>query len=303
MRPVPYIDRKFRIIFAFLAGFYMLVHGTRFDIHRALVSPMFYVVLTISCVAAWLLIEWVHYVTKRLDKIYSWHSKLLERIIAQLLLAVVVPLLFDLFIFSIYFTIIGTNIFENGFFHADLPFIGVLLVVLSCYYCIHYFVATNKNNPNAVVNDNKYAIQHDYDHTSIIFEKRENSVITTENKFKLLAAICPGLDTEIDLETDILYFYSANKQVYMVGTAGTEYPVVNNLTTLSELLQDINYVRISRSVILNFSNVVDYMEGDKRDTLSLMFTDSNLPALKQHNEDYFAVTKNYIPAVIAYFEE
>lgn len=280
MEPIHYNSRKFRIIIAFLAGFYMLVHGTRFDIHRALVSPMFYVVLAISCVAAWLLIEWVHYVTKRLDAIYSWHSKLVERITLQLLLAVILPLLFDLAIFSVYFTIIGTNIFENGFLHADLPFIGVLLVVLSCYYCIHYFVATDKQHKSSQQNEEPRLI--------------ENARSSQAGTY--LIDLKDG--RHVYFQTDKAFcFYRMEKEVYMVTLSGETSALQATIASLREMLYGTEFLQINRAVILNTMVVEGYLPGSKRRTLELVFKVPYRSLLKMFIKDQFVVTEEHISAI------
>lgn len=144
MGTIHYNNRKLRIIAALAAGSYMVIHGTRFDLQRALKSPMFYVVVAVSCMAALLLVEFVHFVTKRLDVNYDWRSKFTERLVFQILFAVMLLLLMDAILFSVYFGIQGQSIFENRFFHADLPMVLILLVVLSGYYYIYYLRLTDK---------------------------------------------------------------------------------------------------------------------------------------------------------------
>lgn len=286
MNAVIYNNRKFRIISAFVASFCVVIYGTRFDVLRALTSPIFYLVLAISFAVAFLLVQFVHYITKRLDAHYDWRTQFVERMVFQILLGVVVPMVIDMILYSIYFAVLGQNIFENGFFHIDLPFVGMLLLLLNFYYCIYYFVLTDR-----------HALQREMKK-----EWASSEQTSAEKGRQLLTAICSGLDGTTDLKTDVLYFYSTNKQVYLVLHSGKELPVNSSLRALSEVLAEFNFTQINRSIILNFRTVLHFKTGTKRDTLTLLFKEKYHFLPSNHGNDYFVVTKHYIRSVLKVFD-
>jgi len=287
MSSVKYNNKKFRITVAFAASVIIIIFGTRFDVYRALTTPGFYFVLAMSFVIALLLVQFVHYVTIRLDKDYDWRTKLPERIVAQLLFGVLIPLLIDMAVYYVYFAMIGQSIFENGYFHIDIPFIALLLLLLNFYYCLHYFVLTDK-----------YSLSRKLKSVS-----PANGLPASGNDRQLLTVICPDLDDSIRLETDVIYFYSINKQIFMVLSSGKELPVSSTLQILGKALNGVGFSQINRSVVLNLNTVLHYKIGTKRDTLTIIFKDAYEPVFKQQNGDYFAVTKNYIKPFLKFLDQ
>lgn len=269
---VSYNNRLFRIIISISAGFYIVIYGTRFDILRALTSPMFYVVVAISCIVAWLLVSYVHYSTLKLDARYSWRSDFLLRFILQFVLCLTVPILIDLLIFSVYFAIIGQSIFENGFFYADIPFVGVLLGLLSGYYCIHYFVLTDE--------------QANQFEDSTRTGRVETFLLDLKNGQQIYVNTA-----------DIFCFYCVGKDVYMVPLNGERFEVFANISSLQNLLKNSDLYRINRSVILNFNSVSGYTRGSKRNTLELIFTPQYLELVRSFLPDQFIVTNDHVLSI------
>ena len=286
MGPVAYRNKKFRITIAVAAAFYMVIHGTRFDVYRALTSPAFYLVLAISFAAALLLIEFVHYFTQKLDIEYGWRSRFKERLVAQLLLGVIVPLVIDTIIFSVYFSFLGQNIFENGFFHIDLPYIAALLLLLNFYYCLCYFMLTSE----------RYAEQRVALALQGSNRNRENDNGTT---FEISTK-----GQHLYLKTDeIVCFYRNNRNVYLITQNEKEYPVKYTISQLQERYGYNGFSRINRGMLINLQMVTGYATGERKNTLQLILSEKHNGLISQLGKTQFQVTKEYLKEFKVLFED
>jgi len=279
MGPVQYKNRKFRIAAAFAGSLFIIVYGKPFDFHKAAVSPGFYLVLAISFSAALLLVEFVHFMTVKLDGRFGWRSMFPERLFLQVIYCILVPASVDLLLFSIYFNALGQSIFENGFFHIDLPVVTGMLIVLSFYYCLRYWMLTDSRNVERQLQLAKMA------HKGIA-QGSEIETLPVEQKGE-----------HINLKTgNILYFYRFGKYIKLVTLHGEEYQIRETISSLAERLSETQFVQINRSVILNFKAVKGYRNGSKRYTLELLFKNKYATVLREPIDE-FLVTKEHIATI------
>ena len=231
----------------------------------------------------------VHFISNWLDNHLSWYTNTASRITMQLLFGVLVPLLIDFVLIATYFHYMGSNVFENGFMRHDFPVIMCFIIMLNLLYAIVYF-KNSSQVPSSLPTDQRTE-------TSVVIEP-------TAKLRTFLASVSPDLDTDtLDITLDILYFYSFNKQVFMVTGNGREFIINTNLNLIDNLFSEVNFARINRSVVLNLGTTVEGFEnGAKRDTLSfIFFPQYNFP-LKVRNRDFFVVTKHYIKDVMDFFQ-
>lgn len=335
-KSIIYPNLTLRILIAAIASFYILFHGRSLDI-KVFASPLFYVAFTVSWVIAVLMVEWVNYVTKSLDKYNNWFSFPVKRMRKQLIFGIFVPLLIDFCLISIYFYFLGTNIFENGFIKHDFPVIVLFVFILNFFYATFYLYkyGNQKSKSNFTENKMDYSVvdmsdaindgavsnviaeeelKNVEDHGSATEMKQSGTIqfYTNEDKTNsyphlksFLASVCTEVDFyDVNIQDDLLYFYSYNKQVFMVNREGKEFLINTNLNLLEELFAEINFARINRSVVLNLETVAeDYETGTKRDTLSLVFFNNYLHLIEDRVEDFFIVTKNYIKPVTRMFDK
>lgn len=284
MGPVQYKNRKFRVAAAFGASLFIIIYGKPFNVYKAVSSPGFYLVLAISFCAALLLVELVHYITVKLDAKFGWRSMFADRLVAQVFLCVIVPVFIDLLLFWAYFSVLDQDIFENGFFHLDLPVVAGFLILLSFYYCLYYWMLTDARSLEKGL---ELAMKADQENKALIDQK---SAILMEHK---------GQHIYFKAE-DIFYFYRVGKDVKFVTFKGGEYPTKETIGSLAERFSDSGFLQINRSVILNFKTVKGYSRGAKRDTLYLIFKNRYKLLLNDADGD-FLVTKDHIAAIRSRF--
>ncbi|MCY1662574.1 LytTR family transcriptional regulator DNA-binding domain-containing protein [Chryseobacterium sp. SL1] len=279
MDSIHYNNRKLRIGAALAASVYIVLHGRINLFFKAVISVGFYVAVTVSFIIALLLVYYVHSVTIWLDKILDWRNSPVKRSTLQLVLGVITPTFLDIFFISIYFSIIGQNILENGFFLIDLPIIISFLIILNLYYLIHYLLLTEPKNIVSISKDSREPIQS-----------------------KTLAIEGDGTMMQFDVGQDILYVYRFKNHVNLFAFNGKEYPMKETLATVAEQFTDCGFIQINRSLALNFSIVEGYQPGPRRNTLELIFKRKYSGLLESQGIDRFIVTKEHIEKVKDFFE-
>ncbi len=299
---VTYLKRTPRIIIAALASFYILFHGRSFDIVGALKTPFFYIAFAVTFIVALVLVKWIHYTTLSLDKYNGWFVNPTKRLIKQVIIGIVIPLVFDFALLSIYFYFLGTNIFENGFIRYDFPVIICFIIMLNLFYAIIYF--KNSSQVSSSQHINRQTGTNAAIESSAKIIHQEGLTINNHSHLKtFLESVTSTLDVNaLDIELDILYFYSFNKQVFIVTGNGGEFTINTNLNLIDNLFSEVSFARINRSVVLNLKTIVEGFEnGEKRDTLSLIFFPRYNFLLKERNKDFFVVTKHYMTNVKDFF--
>lgn len=292
MGPVYYDNKKLRVGTVIVVSLYMLIHGTKFDIYRAITSPGFYLAWGVSILITLLLVEFVHCITNRLDVNYGWRSKSKERIVAQFLFGLFLPAVADLLIISIYFGLQGQNIFDNRYFYIDYPVVLLFLVLLNLYYIIRYLLLTNERMVEKELNKALAQIKDE-----------QNCRRKDERQRELNRILRFIIDSNeyTPVITDILYIYRDEKRVVIVDNSGEEFPGNTTLSNLKEFLHGTHFVRINRSIILNLDTVESYKKGEKRNTLVFKFSKQYTALFKEKGLDHFTVTKENISDVELYF--
>jgi len=292
-----YRNKGFRILAALVASYYILFHGRSPDFIGELKNPVFYIAFTVSFAIALLLVTWVHFVTTSLDARFDWHMAPKARLFRQFVFGILVPLVFDFTLMSVYFYFMGTSIFDNGFMRYDFPMIICFVVMLNLYYTIYYFFLASKIEYER----EKLKAKGNTDSANILVVNYEED-IEWEDKKKEVSGLFPEIEDGTCITDYALFFYASDKYVYMVNYKEEEILINWNLTRLTEVLAEVDFFRINRSVIINSALLCDYMNGEKRDTLSLEFRSSYWSLIDRYGQQRFTVTKNYVPAIISYFD-
>lgn len=248
------------MVISFVASLYILLHGHNLGvIGRAFSTPSFYIALGISFLITLFLVYLVHKVTVWLDKRHDWRTHLLERILWQTIFAVLVPVLIDLGLISIYSAIIGENFIQSRFLLVDFPIIVAFIILLNMYYVIRYLLFTepNKNNQQ--------------DHKSFTVDYN-------------------GTFAEINPELEIVCFYRSGNLIKVLTISRTFETRGYSISDLENEFKVRGFIRISRGTIVNLKFVQGYAPA-KRDTLKVIFHPSiELSSVKE--EDLFITDKH-----------
>lgn len=111
---------------------------------------------------------------------------------------------------------------------------------------------------------------------------------------KMAAAIMvinKGSMTKVPLE-NILYFESGEKKVYAAMKSG-KYEIKQRLFELEEMLAEKNFLRISRSVIINMNKTVGYKNGFNRTLLAVLSNKEELHVSRTYGDSFKKKLEEY----------
>lgn len=261
----------FRAIIALIASTYILIHGHDLNLVIRAFSgdPNFYLALLISYLITLLLVYLIHWVTVKLDSRHDWWKNPIERTFWQFLFAVLLPVLIDLGLMSIYSAFLGEVFIQSRFLLVDFPMIVAFIILLNMYYVIHYLKLTvskveieNSRNVESEETPSKLTIHYD----------------------RTFVQLYP---------TDILCFYRSGKNLIKVVTNEREYTTKDTLSlnALEAEYFDKEFLRINRGVIINMRTVKGFSPRDDR-AINVLF---HLPiAVKDSETELFIVSGKYI---------
>lgn len=280
MEPVAYTSRRVRIGISLLASFYIIFHGRPFEIGRAVTSPKFYLALAVSFAVTILLVKIVHYMTLWLDHHVPWRNMTKERIMFQVLLCFVLPLLIDFVILSVYFYLGGTTIFESGFISHDLPLIACFVLLINFYYITLFLYHTHYEDKGDDLLVRGSEVSRFADDTD------ENDLYNIDHN---------GLHVQIKASDDIIYFIRINRKVHAFAASGIIYHLNDSLKTIESQYNSLGFCKINRSTIVNCRTVKGYSTGVKRDAYMVVFKPEFNFTVSEEIQNYLYITRQLLP--------
>ncbi|MBI3233582.1 MAG: LytTR family transcriptional regulator [Bacteroidetes bacterium] len=203
-----------------------------------------------------------------MDSKHDWRKNTNERIFWQFLFAVILPVLVDLGLMSIYSAFLGEVFIESRFFLVDFPIIVSFIILLNMYYVIHYLI---KTEPKVGIEDEKNV------------ESKTTTTLTIHYD-RTFVQLYPK---------DILCFYRSGKNLIKVVTNEREYTTKDtlSLSALETEYFDKEFLRINRGVIINMRTVSGFSPRDDRG-LNVLFHEP-IP-VNDSQTDLFIVSGKYI---------
>lgn len=275
MLVLEYHPRWVRVVVAIIASLFILFYGRPLDLVRSFGSMQFYPVFVISTLVSFAMLEMTHQFTIWLDRRDPWTYQWQERALLQFTLGVQVPLLFDVFLFSVYFAYYDIEITQNGFFSKDFPLIASFMCLVNGSYVVRFYFAYAKSK------DEVLSLE-----TDIVKVEGVNcsDLIRIENN---------GILVNLNLSADALYFYRDKKNVKVKTSKGNDYPVPYSLSQIVECYSEMGFCQINRGTIINLKIVKGYIVGSKRDTLELLVK-ADFDVYLANFSDRLIVTKDNI---------
>ena len=277
MRTNNFPGKTARIVLSLLAAFFIVLNGRWNLIHKALVSPSFYVAVLVSFLIAYLMLTVVHSASVILDKRVPLRVYLWKRIVLQLLLGVVAPCILDVAMAAVYISATGQNFLESGFMIYDFPIIAAFVFFVNGMYMFHHFALRGKDREY----DEK---DHDDPYSSMI-----------EIRYQ-------GNRKVLDADKEILCFIKESKQISLVKTDGSELTINDTLNSLEERLQRSNLFRINRSTIINLDSIAKVENGRKRNTFDVVLNPPYNDMIGCDRSRFFVVTSDHIRKIGIYFQ-
>ncbi len=189
-------------------------------------DPSFYGEFAATFIFTALLIEWINFVTCRLDQAYDWEEKGGIRLVLQVGLGIVVPAVTEIFFAALWFRMIGTDIARTTFIHFAFPLIVLLITTFNLYYFTHYLYLKWHKKAG----------------------KRE--VGETYGSPTGGIPVYYGGSTQYLPVTDILYAYRDGKYNYVkTNRQGESYVISLPLEKLEETMDSRLFFRLNRQII------------------------------------------------------
>jgi len=138
-KPIIYNDLYFRIIAAIISAHIIVVIGEDETFFHLLVDKDYYRAMLYSFIIAFLLVNLVYWITRKLDNQYDWKQHKIRRPILQLFFSFFLPSIAAFLLAFTYFKIFGYDIWNTWYLRYDYPIIVLMLLMLNIYYLAFYF--------------------------------------------------------------------------------------------------------------------------------------------------------------------
>lgn len=231
-----YLSFRFKVIAAFCSANGVILYQEKKDFEFIFADQGFYIASICSWAFAYAAIELAVWCTRFLDYRLPWHTNYLRRLIWQLVLGVLLPVLPLFLAATIYFNRYDINVFDTVYIARYIPMIILLLMILSAY--LH-----------------------------LLWEQKHRGKKTPK---ALLAAQGEQLPLPLPF-AEIAYLFAENKSCYVVNYLGekTGWPL-----TLKDSLPQLpanQFFQMHRSLIINLKAIEYIKVVDSKRTIVTLF--------------------------------
>ncbi|TRW21946.1 LytTR family transcriptional regulator [Flavobacterium zepuense] len=245
---IKYNDGYFRLVLAAIAAHIIVMYNVEKGFFEALFTLSYIRGFIGSWVIALLLIQYVHFVTLRLDKKYDWHDNTLLRFLWQTLLAFAAPAFLAFLLAAMFFWIFDRNIFHTSYLSQDYTLVIFMILVINIYYFgLHSFLLHRQVTRNV-------------------------NRATESPSREILIVDTPTRSIPVKLDT-VAYFFILGGTVFMrtfdMPSLGQSYQIGIPLKNLEDILDKRLFFRINRRMIVNFNACTSYKQGRNK-TLELI---------------------------------
>lgn len=269
MKTIDDIFRIARIVISISAAFFIVINGRWSQVHEMFVSPSFYVAVFVSFIICYILMYFIHFISNRLDRRWSWDKKPFRRIILQILGGVVPPVLFDV-LFAIAFIITtGRDFMTSGFIERDLGVIFSFIILVNGFYPLYFFLS-------------KYLL------SDTVTEEHANQI--ADESF---VVDYNGNHISFNPEVDILYLYREGRLIKIKSPTGQIYSICDTIMGVLDRLPPNCFCQINRGVIVNMSFIKGYSLC-KRSTIQARFKTEYHNIIKERDDERYRVTGEHI---------
>lgn len=242
--PIHYNDRPLRFIAAFLATHYLVVYGIDIPLFKMMKGWDYWISLFASLPLAIIQIEYVAFITRRLDKKFPWTRDLTKRSLIQAFWGVVVPGMIEFLLGLAYFTIRERDVFDTFFYTNDYPLAMLMIIVVNFYYVTFFFIK-------------KYffAKKHIEVLTNTVASLQENTSEDDAVQLPATFAIQRGPVSIPILQEEIAYFFRDGEANFLKTATGESIFINLTLDDIERVLDINQFFRANRQTIVNYTSV------------------------------------------------
>ncbi len=254
-KPIIYNDLYFRIIAAIISAHIIVVIGEDETFFHLLVDKDYYRAMLYSFIIAFLLVNLVYWITRKLDNQYDWKQHKIRRPILQLFFSFFLPSIAAFLLAFTYFKIFGYDIWNTWYLRYDYPIIVLMLLMLNIYYLAFYFYRQWQFTESMII--------------PVVANKEES-------KSKGVFVVQKGAKN-IPLQVDTISYFFHNGDFNFVRTFEQEdFIITQALDDVQQQLNEKQFFRANRQTIINF-NACQHFEPLEHGKLELYVT----PKLKE----------------------
>lgn len=192
-----------------------------------------------------LLMLWIHYLTKKLDIYLPWTSKWVMRVFLQFLFGVIFVLVVDVLVVRLYFFVFDSDFEKSGYMQIEFIIVRWMVLFMNTFY-IAWFFAVNYFDGRKINDELK-----DY----IIFlndQKEQERFYAQKIEGKLGNKI-------IQVELNEVACFEREENIgYVYLLDGRKFNMDLKLNDLVKLLDTSSFYQINRSIMISFAAIKGY---------------------------------------------
>jgi len=236
-KQIIYNDLYFRIIAALISAHIIVVIGEDETFFHLLVDKDYYRALSFSFIIAFLLVNLVYWVTRRLDKKNDWKQHKIRRLVLQFFFAFFLPSIAAFLLAYGYFKAFGYDIWHTWYLRYDYPVIVLMLLILNIYYLSFYFYR-------------KWQITETMIADQAITNKEQP-------KGKAVFVVQKGAKN-IPLQIDTICYFFHDGYNFLRTFDREDFIIPQSLDEVQSQFNDKQFFRVNRKMIVNFSACQHY---------------------------------------------
>lgn len=276
---VHYTNVLFRIVLTLAVAIFFTLYGESISFFDALLYPSFYLAVGGSAVIVFVLINFVHAITVRLDRTLPWNADGVTRLFLQFIFGFAIPCIAAYYLALLYFLAFGVSIRDRDYLQSDYPLVVIFLFVLNCYYYFRYEVLHLRTIIKILSQPASREITTP--HYSQTEETRKNPkdelIITFNNRH-----------IQLNVLEDIASFYKANG--YWIKTSDDRtYPTNLTLVEVEGRYGVDHFFRINRKALINRN----FISGTRKNDQNTLVVELKPPL--QLPEENLTITEKRIP--------
>ncbi|OJV52503.1 MAG: hypothetical protein BGO31_07585 [Bacteroidetes bacterium 43-16] len=124
----------FRMILVMVASVYITELGSMDSLATRLRTQEFYKEYIATVLISLSIVELVHFTNNRLDRKLTWHGHVLYRLLLQVLLGWMLPLILVFAMATLYFYAYDVDIFRTDYLYYGFPFVVLLILLLNIVF-------------------------------------------------------------------------------------------------------------------------------------------------------------------------
>ncbi|WP_157373344.1 LytR/AlgR family response regulator transcription factor [Algoriphagus terrigena] len=220
---IQYSDQFFRAILCAGSAFLVAMYGNSAHYLDTVSTQSFPVKFLVALFITAFFLEFVHWVTVKLDRRFDWKEKPFGRPVLQFLFGVMLPGLTDYLFLSLYRWYFGlSNAHPDVISQSSASFMIMPIFLFNLYYLVYYKMLKNREDKK-----------------------------TPKVSKKTLLANQGNRTIPIALD-EIRYIYHQDRINYLVTSGAKEYVLNESLDELESILSKKDFFRLNRKTIIHY---------------------------------------------------